>query len=111
MYNIKCLIVHFCCRSRTFRPVYARLGEVRALVPSGMPVIALTATVTRAVQTDVKSKLEMSECELVCLSPNRPNIYFEVQPRVDIDSDMASLVKDLLTNKSKAQRSLFIAVP
>ena len=64
-------------------------------------MIALMATATRAVCRDVIDKLEMSGCELVCLSPNRPNIYFEVRPRVDIDSDKSPMVRDLLANKNK----------
>ena len=69
-------------------------------------MIALTATATGAVRSDVIGKLEMSGCKLVCLSPNRPNIYFEVKRRVDIDNDMAPLVRDLLANKNKAERIL-----
>ena len=69
-------------------------------------MIALTATATRAVRSDIIAKLEMMECKLVHLSPNRPNIYYEVRPRLDVEEDMAPIVNDLLTNKQKAQRIL-----
>ena len=66
-------------------------------------MIALTATATRAVRSDIITKLEMTECKLVYLSPNQPNIYYEVRP---VEADMAPIVNDLLTNKQKAQRVL-----
>ena len=74
----------------------ARLGEVRAVVPSGTPMIALTATATRAVCSDIRAKLEMTGCKLVFMSPNRPNIHYEVRSRIDVEVDMAPVVQDLL---------------
>ena len=52
----------------------------------------------RAVRSDSIAKLEMTECKLVHLSPNRPNIYYEVRPRLDVE-DIAPIVNYLLTNK------------
>ena len=65
------------CRSQSFRPLYARIGEIRALIPAGTPVLAATATVTSVVRRDVCSKLEMIGCRVVCVSPDRPNIFYE----------------------------------
>ena len=69
-------------------------------------MIALTATATQAVRSDIITKLEMTECKLVYLSPNQPNIYYEVRPCRDVEADMAPIVNDLLTNKQKVQRVL-----
>ena len=59
------LHIHLCyfisCRSKTFRPVYANLGEIRAVVVSGTPMVAFTATATRAICHDVLVKLEMCD--------------------------------------------------
>ena len=60
------------CRSQNFRPLYAELHEICAVVPPGVPVIAKTATVTSSVREDVISKLNMKGCELVTASPDRP---------------------------------------
>ena len=103
------LHVHLCfisCRSKTFRPVYANIGEIRAVVPSGTPMVAFTATATRAIRYDVLVKLEMCDSKFVHISPNRSNIYFEVRPRTTIEADMAPIVHDLRANQHKAQRVL-----
>ena len=50
-------------RSQAFRSSYGRLREIRALVPSTSPVIALTATVTKSIREDVLCILVLaSEC-------------------------------------------------
>ena len=38
------LLIH---RSQSFRPTYARVGDIRAFIPLGTPVLAITATVTK----------------------------------------------------------------
>lgn len=72
------IVIPFPYRSQSFRQVYARIGEIRAFVPSGIPVLAVTATVTKKVQIDVCHKLEMSDHKFVWASPERPNTYYEV---------------------------------
>ena len=93
-----------CCRSQSFRPVYARIGEVRAIVPSGTPLMATTATVTKAVRGDICNKLEMKGCRIVYVSPNKPNMYYEVVTRTDIEEDFASVLSELRTHKISTQR-------
>lgn len=39
--------------SKDFRPAYSRIHELRALVPSGVPMMALTATVTKVMLADI----------------------------------------------------------
>ena len=90
--------------SRFFRPSYGRLGEIRALVPSGTPWLACTATATHVVREDVCRILDISGCNVICKSPDRPNIYYEVHERRDIKSDFEPLVKELLSNSKKAKR-------
>ena len=94
----------FMYRSDSFRPTYARLHELRALVPSGVPLLAATATVTRAIRDDIIDKLDMGGCEVICVSPNRPNIYYEVRPRTTVEADMEHLVTCLRLHGSKADR-------
>ena len=60
-------------RSQSFQPIYARSGEIRIFVPSGTPVLAVTATITKKVRIDVCRKLEMSDYKFVWASPERPN--------------------------------------
>ena len=86
-------------RSGSFRPEYSRLGEIRALLPPGAPVLAATATATKAIRDDVCRKLEMAVCKVVFVSPDRENIYFEVFTRTDIHEDMSPLLEELRANK------------
>ena len=41
-----------------FRPPYLRIAELRALLPPGVPVVALTATATGRVRQDIVDKLQ-----------------------------------------------------
>ena len=75
-------------------------------MPSGVPMMALTATITKLMLADVKIQLNMPECRLVCLSPDRPNIYYEVKERTSIEADFVDIIKDLLQNSVKAKRIL-----
>ena len=92
--------------SKDFRPAYSRLHELRALVPSGVPMMALTATITKFMLASVKVELNMPECRLVCLSPDRPNIYYEVKERTSIEADFDGIIEDLLQNSIKTKRVL-----
>ena len=57
--------------------------------------MACTATATRSVREEVITSLEMSSCVTVSVSPDRPNILYEVRERTDIISDMSHLVQAL----------------
>ena len=81
-------------RSKEFRPIYGRVAEIRALVPSGVPMLALTATVTDLMRKDAITSLDMEGCEIVSLSPNRTNIF---KHQSDIEMDMAHLVSSIQT--------------
>ena len=58
-------------------------------------MLALTATVTKAMRIEICSKLEMTNCEYVYTSPERPNIYYEVFHRTEIEIDLKYLVDEL----------------
>ena len=87
--------IHFIFRSRDFRPAYGWLREIRALVPQGTPYLACTATVTRSIQEEVLNSLEMVGCEFISVSPDRPDVFYEVHVRTDTDTDMQMLLDSL----------------
>ena len=89
-------------RSRDFRPSYGHLHEIRAVVPKGTPLLACSATVTRSIRQEVIQSLEMVDCDFISTSPDRPNIFYEVHPRTELDSDMKQLLKSLPEFKSSA---------
>lgn len=84
--------------------MYGRLSELRALVPSGTPVIAVTATATKQMRNDICHKLEMSPYKFICASPDRPNLYYEVLTRSNMKEDLSTLVSELKLNKITAPR-------
>ena len=57
--------------------------------------MACTATASRSVKKEVIDSLEMSGCTEVTASPNRPNIYYDMKMRTDVDADFDFLVDSL----------------
>ena len=46
----------------------------------------------------------MVDGEFISTSPDRPNIYYEVRPRTEIDTDMKTIICSLKEHKNKAPR-------
>jgi ATP-dependent DNA helicase RecQ len=65
-----------------FRPSYLRIAEIRALVPS-TPVLALTASATEAVASDIMDKLKMVGGKIIRSSFARPNLSYSVRETDD----------------------------
>ena len=63
-----------------FRPEYRQLGELRALLPE-VPILALTATATPGVRTDISSHLNLTDPAVFIASFNRPNLAYQVIPK------------------------------
>ncbi|MET1169526.1 MAG: DNA helicase RecQ [Flavobacteriales bacterium] len=81
-----------------FRPDYRTIKEsIKAL--GRKPMIALTATATPKVQADIIKTMGMDEPDIYLSSFNRPNLYYEVRPKRDIDHD---IIKLLSQNKGKS---------
>jgi ATP-dependent DNA helicase RecQ len=85
-----------------FRPEYRRLREIMDLVNPKVPVIALTATATPKVQSDIIKNLALRDPAVFISSFNRPNLYYEVQPKVKKDQTIRSIVKFILGHKGKS---------
>jgi ATP-dependent DNA helicase RecQ len=85
-----------------FRPEYRRLREIMDLVNPNVPVIALTATATPKVQSDIVKNLALRDPEIFISSFNRPNLYYEIQPKVKKDQTIRSIVKFILGHKGKS---------
>ncbi|MDZ4878933.1 MAG: ATP-dependent DNA helicase RecQ [Chroococcidiopsis cubana SAG 39.79] len=63
-----------------FRPEYRQLKQLRQRYP-GVPTLALTATATDRVRQDIIQQLGLSQPSIHIASFNRPNLYYEVQPK------------------------------
>jgi ATP-dependent DNA helicase RecQ len=75
-----------------FRPEYRR---IRALVDEigRHPIIALTATATPKVQSDILKNLGIQRAAVFKSSFNRPNLYYEVRDKQDVEKDMIKYIK------------------
>jgi ATP-dependent DNA helicase RecQ len=81
-----------------FRPDYRTIKQsINAL--GRKPIIALTATATPKVQYDIIKTLGMEDPSIYLSSFNRPNLYYEVRPKNNIDHD---IIKLLSQNKGKS---------
>ena len=61
-----------------FRLWYNNFQELRSLLPSQTPFIALTATAMKTTREKICSALNMNKPEFVMVSPERPNIMYGV---------------------------------
>jgi len=75
-----------------FRPDYRHLKELRGVFPS-VPVIALTATATPRVQSDIVEQLSMHEAEVFLSSFNRPNLHYAIRPKANAFGQLVQLLE------------------
>ena len=76
-----------------FRPEYRRIRPIINEIGQA-PVIALTATATDKVRSDIKKNLGIVDAVEFKSSFNRPNLYYEVRPKTkDVDKDIIKFIK------------------
>src|SRR5579871_5675401 len=85
-----------------FRPEYRRLREIMNQINTKAPVIALTATATPKVQSDIVQNLGLRNPKIFISSFNRPNLYYEIQPKIKKDEAVKSIVRFIVQNKGKS---------
>ncbi|MBF0537118.1 MAG: ATP-dependent DNA helicase RecQ [Nitrospirae bacterium] len=70
-----------------FRPDYLNLSTIVTHFPD-VPIAAFTATATAKVQTDIINKLCLREPFVIRASFDRPNLFYEVQTKIDIETQV-----------------------
>ena len=76
-----------------FRPEYRRIRPIINEIGNA-PVIALTATATDKVRTDIKKSLGIVDAKEFKSSFNRPNLYYEIRPKTkDIDKEIIKFIR------------------
>ena len=75
-----------------FRPEYRRIRPIINDIGAA-PLIALTATATPKVQMDIQKNLGMTDATVFRSSFNRPNLYYELRPKHNIDHDIIRFIK------------------
>lgn len=77
-----------------FRPEYRRLRPMIEAI-GNVPVMALTATATPKVQSDIQKNLGMNEANVFKSSFNRDNLYYEIRPKSkNVARDMIRYIKE-----------------
>lgn len=82
-----------------FRPEYRKIRQVINEIGEDIPIIALTATATPKVQSDIRKNLQMNDATLFKSSFNRTNLYYEVRPKEDVIKQIVRFIK---SNTGKA---------
>src|SRR5215203_580247 len=85
-----------------FPPEYRRLRDMMDVINPNIPVIALTATATPKVQSDIVKNLGLRDPEIFISSFNRDNLYYEVQPKINKDDTIEHMVRFIVGNKGKS---------
>ncbi|MFC4263138.1 DNA helicase RecQ [Ferruginibacter yonginensis] len=85
-----------------FRPEYRRLKEMTELISPTIPIIALTATATPKVQSDIVKNLGLRNPNIFVSSFNRANLYYEIQPKINVDQTNKSIVRFIQQHKNKS---------
>lgn len=76
-----------------FRPEYRRIRPIIQEIGEA-PVIALTATATAKVQHDIQKNLGILNAKVFKASFNRPNLYYEVRPKVKPETQIIKFIKE-----------------
>ena len=75
-----------------FRPEYRRIRNIIDDIGTA-PVIALTATATPKVQSDILKNLGIPEATVFKSSFNRPNLYYEIRDKSDPKRDIIKYIR------------------
>lgn len=85
-----------------FRPEYRRLREMMDIINPAIPVIALTATATPKVQSDIVKNLMLRNPNVYISSFNRDNLFYEIQPKLEKEATIKHIVKFITSHKGKS---------
>nr|WP_295871602.1 DNA helicase RecQ [uncultured Chitinophaga sp.] len=85
-----------------FRPEYRRLKEMIDQISDKLPIIALTATATPKVQSDIVKNLGLNNPNIYISSFNRSNLYYEIRPKRKKDQTIKDIVKYIHQHKGKS---------
>ena len=77
-----------------FRPEYRMLRQAMNAI-GRKPILALTATATPKVMSDILKTLEIPNAKIITTSFNRPNLAYEVEAKIaNVERDIVKLLRD-----------------
>lgn len=77
-----------------FRPPYLQIAEIRELLPN-VPILALTATATKAVETDIQEKLNFPKPNVFRNSFSRANLAYVVLREEQKEQKLLEMLKNV----------------
>ena len=85
-----------------FRPEYRRLRDMMDQIDEKVPVIALTATATPQVKEDIVNNLGLRNPAIFISSFNRPNLEYEIRPKIKKEQTIKGIVRFIHENRGKS---------
>ncbi len=85
-----------------FRPEYRKIKDAIKKIPYKVPIMALTATATPKVQTDIVKNLGLKEYDLFISSFNRPNLYYEIRYKINDDWAVKNIIQYIKNQEGKS---------
>ncbi|TDQ77230.1 DNA helicase RecQ [Sphingobacterium yanglingense] len=76
-----------------FRPEYRKIRLIINGIGENIPIIALTATATPKVQSDIRKNLQMNDATLFKSSFNRSNLFYEVRSKKNVVKEIVKFIK------------------
>ena len=85
-----------------FRPEYRRIRQMIDEIDADIPIIALTATATPKVRTDIVKNLRMQDENIFISSFNRDNLFYEVRPKGRKEDCAKNIVQFIQNHRDKS---------
>lgn len=85
-----------------FRPEYRKIKSMLNEIEDNIPIVALTATATPKVQSDIVRTLGMSAPKIFISSFLRDNLYYEVRPKPSKQDAIKDIIKYIKKEGNKS---------
>lgn len=76
-----------------FRPEYRKIKTMVDTIGDNIPIVALTATATPKVQSDIVRNLNLSDYNKFISSFNRTNLYYDIRPKLKKQETMREIIQ------------------
>ena len=93
-------------RGDEFRREFSHLGEVRSLVPDRVNLMALTATATKSLRSDVCKLLGVRDPHVVTVSPDKTNVILAVSPFESLETTFKPVISKLHHERVSMERTI-----
>ena len=93
-------------RGDDFRVEFSHLGEVRSLIPQKIKIMALTATATITLRSEICHVLGMKDPHVVTVSPDKSNVILRVSQFESIEHTFEPIIQKLKTERLNMGRTI-----